>query len=74
MDQSNHPNDIEAKAAQAGRELIAIQEDLLAQHEHRYKEFLISSKEIEKITQAKHFDQILEVLLGLAELEDYVLK
>ena len=70
----NVPVDIEAKAAEIAKELLEKGADIQAQHEVRHKEFLISSVEIEKVVNCTNMEDIMRILLSLAEVEDYLLK
>lgn len=70
---SNEPN-LTEKAEMAADEILKTGMDIIAQHDNRYKEFLINSNEIEQLANTTSATKILEILVGLPEVDDYVLR
>lgn len=70
---SNEPN-LTEKAEMAADEILKTGRDIIAQHDNRYKEFLINSNEIEQLANTTSATKILEILVGLPEVDDYVLR
>lgn len=72
-DSDNEPN-LTEKAEMAADEILKTGMDIIAQHDNRYKEFLINSNEIEQLANTTSATKILEILVGLPEVDDYVLR
>lgn len=72
-DSDNEP-DLTEKAEMAADEILKTGMDIIAQHDNRYREFLINSNEIEQLANTTSATKILEILVRLPEVDDYVLR